>query len=556
MRLPSALLLVSVTLLQAQSPHPRAVWWQDHADPQTWPAAATTLEEGLARRLQQQPTLQTVDAAFLDDWTLARWLRLASPPRNPAPDPAAIRDLHLLGSAAQLFVTHLHPRDKTDRALALLLALHKADPEAVQRYPALAVATALVHDTPCPFPWPHHQVSASDLPGPPVPPVDLFLWFVEASRKRKLLLDPATLSVTQLKFLVDTRLPLSELDWARQEIRANAQNFDKVFGSIRYDRNRIVLRQYKWNGGPYTLANIQKNGGICVDQAHFAATAGKAHGLPTLYFRGQGNEGGHAWFGYLRDARRWELDCGRYESQNYPVGHAIDPQTWEIINDAELEFLTGDLERQPNFAAASALLSWTQLHPGDPLNATLRADIRQQAPYFVAAWRAEQADIASSPVATQKTFWEAWIRQFNRVTDLKLEGQNGLLEVLKKEGLHAEATTLQKQILQQNRRKRFDLGIGAGADLLFTRIEDGDWAGADREFKSLVRKFDDKGGGHLFYQVVRPYVLALAEEGRTAEAEKSLAYVDKKLRLDDDSILAMEIAKLRAALRPKPGSAP
>jgi len=40
-------------------------------------------------------------------------------------------------------------------------------------------------------------------------------------------------------------------------------------------------------GGNYTLGNINKEGGICVDQAYFASIAGKARCLPTLYFFGQ-----------------------------------------------------------------------------------------------------------------------------------------------------------------------------------------------------------------------------------------------------------------------------
>ena len=78
--------------------------------------------------------------------------------------------------------------------------------------------------------------------------------------------------------------------------------------------------------------------------------AGKARGLPTLFFTGQGADGGHAWFGYMKSDNRWELDCGRYKNQNYAVGQALDPQTWLPVSDHELEIHAQGLREGLSFS--------------------------------------------------------------------------------------------------------------------------------------------------------------------------------------------------------------
>jgi len=64
----------------------------------------------------------------------------------------------------------------------------------------------------------------------------------------------------------------------------------------------------------------------------------------------------------------------------------------------------------------------------------------------------------------------------------------------------------------------------------------------------MVRKFDDKGGGNLFYQIIEPYVTACLEEGQKDMAEDALKYADKKIDRDQGSILDKEFEKLYTAV--------
>jgi hypothetical protein len=117
-----------------------------------------------------------------------------------------------------------------------------------------------------------------------------------------------------------------------------------------------------WTQGTYLLANIEVAGGICTDQSYFACIAGKAKGIPTLYFAGQGQDGGHAWFGYLRGNGKWELDAGRFFNQRYTVGQALDPQTWLPVTDHELLYLSGRAVRSPGNDAALGELAMVAIH--------------------------------------------------------------------------------------------------------------------------------------------------------------------------------------------------
>jgi mitochondrial fission protein ELM1 len=142
-----------------------------------------------------------------------------------------------------------------------------------------------------------------------------------------------------------------------------------------------------------------------------------------------------------------------------------------------------------------------------------------------------------------KTFYEAWVQQFTRNPDMKVEGQMQLVEVL---NLLQDPTaeTLQKSIVSQNKNKRTDLGITAGAEALFKEVEAKNWKEAEDQFKKLIRRFDDNGGGNLFYDVVRPYVKACMENDQKKQAKDGLKFSVKKIRMDEDSILAKEFKKL------------
>ena len=133
---------------------------------------------------------------------------------------------------------------------------------------------------------------------------------------------------------------------------------------------------------------------------------------------------------------------------------------------------------------------------------------------------------------------------------MKVEGQQHLLALLKQAG-DPEADKLQQAIMQENRRKRFDLGVNAGAGILLEKLEAKDWKEAEAKYKELVRKFDEQGGGNLFYQIVRPYVTFCIEDQQFDQAREGLRYAEKRMPMDKKSILSGEFQTLSDKIKEK-----
>jgi hypothetical protein len=425
--------------------------------------------------------------------------------------------------------------------------MQKRYPEDVAVLPRLAVALALVFDQPFPRDWPHGQVARSALPIETPDPVLRLHSMAILQKDRRYLLDLRDLMVDELKYMVDYPLSESEMEWARKNVTASRSGFDKVFPSIRYDIPRYERNILSWPYPNYTLSEIRQRGGICVDQAYFAAMSGKAKGLPTLFFTGQGDSGGHAWFGYLETPGKWETDCGRYAQENYPVGQARDPQTWKLISDTELVFLAKNRERSQAFKQARLWTDYAASLGQTEAEEWIEAALGVQ-PEYLPAWslRADLMVKRNADPATQKQFWESFSKRFASYPDLKVVGQEKLLELAKAGGDTKQITNLERQILVQNRSKRFDLGIGAAAGQVMEKMQEGNWDGAQVSFRQALREYKGQAGGHLFYGLVVPFVEAALAEGQMQAAKAALLEARRVLKPTPDTLVGRSFVLLEA----------
>jgi hypothetical protein len=362
---------------------------------------------------------------------------------------------------------------------------------------------------------------------------------------RRYLTDLRDFTVSEMKFIVDHPLIDSEVEWARKNVTASRSGYSKVFSSIRYDIPRYESNQLKWPYGPYLFSEIKSRGGICVDQAYFAAMTGKAKGLPTLYFSGQGEDGGHAWFGFMDSPGRWETDCGKYESQNYPVGNAVDPQIWQPISDTELTFLAKSRERSAGFQQAKLLTDLGRTIVREDASRWLEAALAVQ-PEFLPAWYL-QGELLEERKASQEVmrdFWSRFTKRFANFADLRVVGQEKLLDLAKSRGDDAEVKSLSRQILVQNRTRRFDLGIGSVAAEVGEKIETGKWGEAETAFRKALREFKGQAGGNLYYGLVVPFVESALSEGQVSVAKNSLADAKRILRPTKDSLVGRSFMEL------------
>lgn len=449
------------------------------------------------------------------------------------------------------FFRELKPDDFPPVALTRLEQLSRSHPGAWPAYRSLMLAYALVLDQREPSFWPHHQVPRDAVPRGNESASDRFDYLYRSNESRKLEHDLRRLSFAELKFLVDAPLPRSEFEWAAKNVRARRDRFDGVFDAVRYDERRAEKGIFMWPHGSYRLGNIELHGGICTDQAYFASIAGKAKGIPTLYFAGQGSDGGHAWFGYLRGNGKWELDAGRYQNQNYTVGQALDPQTWLPLTDHELLYLSGRSARPAGYDAAMSDLSMAEVFArrGDSESAGRAADSALfHAPGDVAAWEAkERALAANGDMAAMRTHYTAAIEQFRREEDLRVRYQTRLAELERNGGDGRAAQALETRMIRENRRERTDLSTAAGAEVLTRLLQEGDYEKAMREYRQLTGRLGPQGGGNFFYDVVRPFVQQLRQAGREKDAVKALDLAERVMRFERGSILEREFAELREA---------
>jgi len=528
-------------------PDIRASWWEENPNPETWVQSRESLGNQLREKLQKEsPAALKPGSSVEQEFRLWQWL--GEWPEARGMDPKIFTELGKNHELVRVYLENIQKEDRRGQVLEILSKMQTQAPQETKDLPALAVAIALVFDQPFPVIWPHHQVPASAVPKELVDPVQRLTEMAQLQSKRRYALNLPDLSVKELKFLVDHSLPESEMEWARKNVTTSRSSFNRVFDSIRYDMSRIEKNEYAWPFPSYRLSEIKDRGGICVDQAYFAAMAGKAKGIPTLFFVGQGDSGGHAWFGFLESPGRWENDCGRYRQERYTVGAALDPQTWKPITDAQLEFLARSKERSETYQQVKLWTDFSMAFNGAEGEAALELALGSQ-PDFLPAWecKGRYVDQKGSKEA-QKDFWEAFVKRFFRFPELRVLGQERLLALAKAEGNEAAVRRYEKLILVQNRSQRFDLSIGSAASRLEEAIAEEDWPQAEAAFRQALREFKGQAGGQLFYYLTEPFVLAAIDAGQINTAKKSLAEAKRLLRPDKGTLVARDLERLEAKL--------
>ncbi|MCE5326006.1 MAG: transglutaminase-like domain-containing protein [Planctomycetaceae bacterium] len=153
-----------------------------------------------------------------------------------------------------------------------------------------------------------------------------------------------------LQHVVDSRLSLEERQWVLRNYGSHPVPA-KAYFDLKYDTEAYAQGvPRKIESLPYTLPNLRKVGGICVDQAYYAAEICKTLGIPATVIHGAGSTGmGHAWVGYLKVAGgrgQWDCQTGRYAVQQYDVGYLNSPVDGKEELDSTL-MLTGQIAQLP-----------------------------------------------------------------------------------------------------------------------------------------------------------------------------------------------------------------
>ncbi len=455
------------------------------------------------------------------------------------------------------FFGQLSPYDYLPKVLAILGRLHDADPATFAAYHSLAIAIALVYDTPPPPYWPHAQIGAA-MPVRALPdPLAAFRFFVEQDRAGRCYQPLRQLGPEELKFVVDVAASFEELRWSQTIVDVPLDRFDQVYSMIRYRVDRLRNGNAVWPGPHYTLPLILGAGGICVDQAYFACEAGKARGVPTLLFMGAGLDGRHAWFGYLDQHRQWRLDAGRYAEQRLVTGAAIDPQTWGWLTDHDLRFLSERFQHLETTRRSRIHSDFARafLQAGDLVLANQAAEdaIRAES-RNLEAWElllAVSRRRGDTPTATETILRRALLA-FRHYPDLEARFTDALVASLRSRGETSMADFEQAEFIRTYGGRRGDLAIREAAQRLALGFGRFDLASQIGAYNRIIDRYAGEGGAVLFDSVVRVFVEHLIQLGQPQAALKALDRARTAMKIETDSPLGKDFDALAKRIRSAP----
>jgi len=428
----------------------------------------------------------------------------------------------------ELFVETLHPDDRLPQVLTVMNQLLKHDPQAGSEYENLMLALALAWDQPRRPPV-HRQMG----PEPLAYEADIgrrydFFKQLYASGKARIAYD--RLSVSDLLFVVETPVPLSELEWARDNEGGSASSWKKKFYDIKYAQGRLMSEGYAWPHGSYTLEKIKSHGGICVDQAYYAVMTARANGIPAIYFSGMGSTSGHAWFSYLRGPGRWELDVGRYESQNYTTGEAVHPQTGKPMTDHEVIYTCERSLYSSDYTVAGR---WTRiarvlLEAGAHAEAVAcTRQARRLLPRYEAPWNLEQEALEGvrDDAALEKLLAEK-ASVFRKYTDILVAAERERIVLLHRMGDSVRAGIVLRDLISKVRTdKRDDLV----RELIALQVESReDPVRARKELERLLNSQVEEG--QKLVELMQEYLRKTREDGQTREAVRFMEKFIGRLR--------------------------
>ena len=459
------------------------------------------------------------------------------------------------GPFSEEFFSIIKAEDDLPKVFAILEGLHRRDAAKFVRYSSLALAIAVVYDVPPPPWWPHSQVTQEALPRKLPNPAAPFDWFTHEDILGHTYIRLTRLRAEELKFVVDAAAPLPELKWSQEAVPFPLDSFEGAYSMVRYRTDRAATESVMtWSGSPYTLDAILSDGGICIDQAYFASEAGKARGIPTLLFTGAGQDGHHAWFGFLDGVGKWRLDAGRYAEQRLVTGIALDPQTWTVISDHELQFLSERFRALPSFTQSRVHEEFANdfLKAGYPALAARAARTavnyeRRNLP----AWEtliAANAKLGMDPAGQEAVLREAALA-FTRYPDLLITYKNRICRSLRARGETSLANFEERSIAESLKGDRADLAIQQAATILSRSITGQSVADQVATYNAILAQFAHGAGTMFFDEIVVAFAEHLAQLHMMTQARAAVERARQALDVQPGTQFAQSVDKLMAKLQ-------
>ncbi|MGB2821638.1 MAG: hypothetical protein WBF17_11695, partial [Phycisphaerae bacterium] len=173
-------------------------------------------------------------------------------------------------------------------ALTAFRELQANEPDKVLEYPDLAAAFATARG-----------MRFYKSPPEPATTLESFLYYADPKKKFRYNLKKMPYELS--RYLADTRISIAERTWAAKRY-ARTRNLGTAYFHVKYDWPYFKENKpKKISELPYTLQNLAKVGGVCIEQAYYACQVCKSLGVPSAIVSGRGTSGvGHAWFTYFQ----------------------------------------------------------------------------------------------------------------------------------------------------------------------------------------------------------------------------------------------------------------
>ncbi|TVR16891.1 MAG: hypothetical protein EA401_00880 [Planctomycetota bacterium] len=402
-------------------------------DPVPAPCAETLA--ALPRRLNQAAVNGLVDA--LVDRIEAYYVDQGLSVPGAAEGYQALQHLPQLRRDFWLAVDYTY--DQVEEALAVLARLQAHDQRGLENHPQLAIAMAVVFDSPDAIATSRRFTIWGIEPSQWKPLPDMLeIWdfYTSEAFRRQALMPVEQLIWPLWVHMVDIDLIASEREWVASRFARHRQLTD-TYAMVPYDREKLARRTPLLASRSYNMRNLLQYGGVCGDQAHFCTRVYKVRGMPAFKVRGDGRHGGngHAWAGFLEIQRRQARFAfiGRYDYDFYYTGDVFNPQTRSIVLDRHLAMdLDGALMGFSAYVEARALAriarSLLTTHPDMAKTLTIQA---LQTNHFCAdAWRLLVPLFATDQLSHQDM--NRWLGQMLSLLqehpDITLEILDGILD--------------------------------------------------------------------------------------------------------------------------------
>ena len=440
--------------------------------------------------------------------------------------------------------------DNLPRVFEILDEIWRSDSGAFKKYTNLALALAIVFDTPPPANWPHSQVSEKILPRKFPPAADAFKMWIEDRQKGRLLSALEKMSVEELRFLVATVATAEDREYAQRSVSANAANLGKIYSTISYDHSRLNSKRFDWETAPYSLREIKKRGGICTDQSYYTAETAKAKGLPAFIFSGAGGDGFHAWVAYMQKSGKWDFSVGRFASGNFVTGTTIDPQTWREATDHSLQSMRENFRRNPKYKTSEIHADFAGIFFAEEDFKAARAaaaqSVKSDGRNFQ-AWQLLYLIAEKTEGSPEKVCAEA-MKAFARYPDSDAYFRRLLIKRLAAAGKKAEMKKTANAFVLKNKTARPDLAMEFARVGLLSDIEDNDVKKLKSSYKKLFGLF--KGSMAMTLDgIVIPVLETLLREGKTDKANEVVELTRQMIKASKDETIESNFERVFANVK-------